>query len=82
MDNEGYSRLCNAIIVQAVKDYMSAKRQDNERKMAELRNFFRSGWFNALTEINGEIMLEMIEEKYAEIMASGGSFKYFDFRNA
>lgn len=82
MDNEGYSRLCNAIIVQAVKEYISAKRKNNERQLAELKRFFYSDWWDALTEISGAQMLEMIDEKYEEIQENGGSFKYFDFRNA
>lgn len=81
MNNEGYSRLCNAIIVQAVKEYISAKKRDNAVRLAEIKSFFLSEWYTVLTELDGAKMLEMLDEKYAETIAKGKRFSWIDIRS-
>lgn len=81
MDNEGYSRLCNAIIVQAVKEYISAKKRDNAVRLAELKRFFMSEWYSTLTELDGAKMIEMLDEKYMETIAKGKRFNWIDIRS-
>ncbi len=81
MDNEGYSRLCNAIIVQAVKEYMGAKKRNNKNRLAEIKRFFLSEWYSVLTELDGAKMLEMLDEKYAETIAKGKRFNWIDIRS-
>jgi hypothetical protein len=81
MDNEGYSRLCNAIIVQAVKEYMSAKKKNNASRLAELKRFFMSEWYSTLTELDGAKMIEMLDEKYMETIAKGKRFNWIDIRS-
>ncbi len=69
-----YTRLANTIIIQAAKDYAKALRRlkkfphDKESRYIkqDCERFFRSGWFEVLTELNGEVLIQrMNEEVYA-----------------
>lgn len=69
-----YTNLANAIIVQAAKDYTKALRRlkkfpyDKEARYIkqDCERFFRSGWFEVLTDLNGEVLIQrMNEEGYA-----------------
>ena len=60
----GYERLRNAIILQACEDYERAlkikKRAYRKKAIQEIEEFFRSEWFYELTDIDPEkIMLEI-----------------------
>ncbi|TCT14595.1 hypothetical protein EDC18_10576 [Natranaerovirga pectinivora] len=52
---DGYEKLANAIVVQAVKDYRSAEHSSIRRS---IERFFRSQWFQALTSIDGEKLIK------------------------
>ena len=64
--------LANAIIEQAAKDYRWArtvlrKAAENVEAMAmrsDTEWFFRSAWFGQLTSIDGEWLLEKLEEEF------------------
>ena len=68
---ENYRNLANAVIKLAAFDYKTALvrlrkhphdaefRQDK----AELERFFRSGYFELLTDLDGEYLLQRIEEE-------------------
>ena len=63
--------LANAIIIQAVKDYRAALRDKKkshqelrEHKIRECEKFFRSEWFEILTKLNGELLLNRLQEEY------------------
>jgi len=66
-----YENLANAIILQAVKDYRAARKKLKKRKknedaklMAEgCESFFRSDWFATLTSIDGEMLLNKLQEE-------------------
>ena len=66
-----YENLANAIVEQAVKDYRQARAKlakDAEDVMAlkmrrETERFFRSAWFGQLTALDGELLLEKLEEE-------------------
>lgn len=66
-----YENLANAVIEQAVKDYRRAKAKlakEAEDVMAlkmrrETEQFFRSAWFGQLTALDGELLLEKLEEE-------------------
>ena len=69
-----YTRLANTIIIQAAKDYAKALRRlkkfphDTESRYIkqDCERFFRSGWFEVLTDLNGEVLIQrMNEEVYA-----------------
>lgn len=66
-----YENLANAVIEQAVKDYRRAKAKlakEAEDVMAlkmrrETERFFRSAWFGQLMALDGELLLEKLEEE-------------------
>jgi hypothetical protein len=69
-----YTNLANAIIIQAAKDYKKALRRlkkfprDKEVRHTkrDCERFFRSGWFERLTDLNGEVLIRKLnEEVYA-----------------
>lgn len=61
----GEEQLCNAIILQAVKDYRAAARHlkkhpdsfSTRRELNELEQFFLSDWFTVLSDADGEQIL-------------------------
>ena len=66
-----YENLVNAIILQAVKDYRMALKslkanswnrtaQDDK---AEIERFFRSQWYSALTDVNGEMLIRSLQKE-------------------
>ena len=66
-----YENLANAIILQAVKDYRAAlknhlKRPTSEharQDVEELERFFRSGWYQMLTDVDCEYLIERLREE-------------------
>lgn len=69
-----YTNLANTIIIQAAKDYKKALRRlkkfprDKEVRHTkrDCERFFRSGWFERLTDLNGEVLIRKLnEEVYA-----------------
>ena len=66
-----YESLANAIIVQAVKDYRGAllrldrhpEKNDYKAEVNSLEHFFRSGWYQMLTDLDGAILMRKIREK-------------------
>lgn len=66
---DGFEKLANAIILQAVKDYRTArkkirKKPDNRDAQAEvesIRRFFLSPWFAALSEADGKCILRKLD---------------------
>ena len=66
-----YENLANAIVLQAVKDYRDAlkrlkKKPSNHAAMSdamECERFFRSGWYNALTSVDGEYLIQKLREE-------------------
>ncbi len=66
-----YENLANAIVEQAVKDYRKARAKlakAAEDVMAlkmrrETERSFRSAWFGQLTALDGELLLEKLEEE-------------------
>ena len=66
-----YENLANAIVLQAVKDWRAArkklkKRPKNEEAklmVKDCEDFFRSDWFTALTDVDGEVLLRKLQEE-------------------
>lgn len=66
-----YVKLANAIIIQAAKDYRSARkklkknRKNEEAKLMveDLERFFRSDYFAALSDLDGPALLTKLEEE-------------------
>ncbi|MDO4460820.1 MAG: hypothetical protein Q4C42_12225 [Clostridia bacterium] len=63
--------LCNAIVLQAVKDYREAKIKlsyygrdyEAKRMLDECLRFFRSGWFGLLTDLDPEFLIERLDKE-------------------
>ena len=70
MDFDPYKNLAAAIVEKAVIDYQKALRRhrkypNNEftlSEIAELERFFRSSWCRMLTDIDGEVIIEKIQQ--------------------
>ena len=66
-----YENLANAIILQAVKDYRMALKglKANPRNWTakadkdEIERFFRSQWYSALTDVNGEMLIRSLQKE-------------------
>lgn len=66
-----WERLANAIVLKAVDDYRAALRKlkRNPRSesakydVRELERFFRSGWYQKLTTVDGEFLIRRIREE-------------------
>ena len=69
-----YEALANAIIVQACEDYRAAlrklkknpKNQDAMAQTMECERFFRSGWYQLLTAVDGEYLIERLRAEITE----------------
>ncbi len=68
---EPYESLANAIIVQAVKDYREAlqrldrhpEKNDYNAEVKSLERFFCSGWYQILTDLDGNLLMRKVREK-------------------
>ena len=65
-----YENLANAIIVQAAEDYRAAlkkikahpKNKDAIDEALQVERFFRSGWYQRLTNVDGEFLIRKLQE--------------------
>ncbi len=73
----GYAQLVAAIIKQAVLDYDEVlqalfarpsgfRRVELETEKADLENFFHSAWYDSLTELDGEKLMQMTKSRAVE----------------
>ena len=69
-----WQKLANAIVEQAVKDYrmeqarVKANPQNSDHAKAEVRKlerFFRSDWFEVLTDVDGQLILSRLKKEAA-----------------
>ena len=66
----GIENLSNAIILQAVKDYLIAlsgrdvNGRDSKSVIEECERFFQSEWFNVLTNVDGEYLMTTIRKEF------------------
>lgn len=66
-----WRNLANAIIEQAAKDYMRTlrklkKQPTSERaklEKASIEKFFRSPWYEELTDVDGERLIRMLQKE-------------------
>ena len=64
--NDPYEKLANAIFLQAVKDYRTARKKLKKYPkimVEDCERFFRSDWFAALTGIDGQMLLKKLQEE-------------------
>lgn len=66
-----YQLLANAIVLQAARDYRDVLRRWKKNKSdantnferKELESFFSSGWFGILSDLDGEVLMQKIQEQ-------------------
>lgn len=59
-----YENLANAIITQAADDYrrvLTFPQSDGSRR--SLERFFRSEWYRILTNLDGELLIQMLKKE-------------------
>lgn len=59
--NEGYIMLAAAVIERAVIDYRSALSEKDVAEIRQLKKFFRSDWFDFLSDLDGEVLMAQVE---------------------
>lgn len=70
-----YENLANAIIQTAATDYRAAMRRLCKNhanyaaasEAAELERFFRSAWYEMLTDLDGEYLLGRLRQEFPEV---------------
>lgn len=69
-----WQKVANAIVEQAVKDYRTAQARVKanpmiatpaEKEIRQLERFFRSQWFEALTDVDGRLVLSRLKKEAA-----------------
>jgi hypothetical protein len=71
--NTNCENLANAIILQAAKDYRKALRtlslnphnRSAQYECRSLEQFFRSGWFGLLTQLDPELLIRKLKAEVA-----------------
>ena len=71
MPEDPYERLANAIVIQVAEDYRAAlkrikrnpKNRDAVDEALQIERFFRSGWYQVLTSVDGEYMIRRLQEE-------------------
>ncbi|MCM1532780.1 MAG: hypothetical protein NC114_10995 [Ruminococcus flavefaciens] len=67
-----YENIANAIIIQAAKDYRKAYKRylrrfrstgEPDADLMEIERFFRSAWYQTLTAIDGEYLIQRIRQE-------------------
>lgn len=69
-----YEKLANAIILQAVSDYRAAlrkvkknpKSRDALDEALQIEKFFRSEWYQVLTSVDGEYLINRFQKEVSE----------------
>ena len=68
--HEAYEHLAKSIIIQAITDYREILNNDRIKKLskakynkAELESFFLSEWFQLLTDMDGQRLINLIKEQ-------------------
>lgn len=69
-----YEKLANAIVLQAVSDYRAAlkkvkknpKNRDAIGGALQIEKFFRSEWYQVLTSVDGEYLINRLRKEASE----------------
>lgn len=64
-DNEDpYQNLANAIVCVAADDYRTALKDNNEKLLENLQNFFHSAWCGLLTNVDTDMLMRALENEH------------------
>ena len=67
-----YEDLANAIVTQAAHDYRNAlngksySEKSPSKIIKEIEKFFRSEYFETLTKVNGEYLIDMLKQEHLD----------------
>lgn len=69
-----YEKLANAIVLQAVSDYRAElkkvkknpKNRDAIDGALQIEKFFRSEWYQVLTSVDGEYLIDRLQKEVSE----------------
>ena len=69
-----YEKLANAIVLQAVSDYRAAlkkvkknpKNRDAIDEALQIEKFFHSEWYQVLTSVDGEYLVDRLQKEVSE----------------
>jgi hypothetical protein len=59
--NKGYEMLAAAVVERAIIDYKSALAEKDVVEIHQLKKFFRSGWFDFLSNLDNEVLMAQVE---------------------
>ena len=59
-----YSDLAGAIVAVAADDYRRALKDGDDDEVEELERFFRSDWYEILTDLDQERLICMLREEF------------------
>ena len=62
-DDDPYRNLANAIVAVAADDYRNALQNDDDDLVKSLERFFYSDWYRLLTNLNPNILLELLHKE-------------------
>jgi len=62
-----FEELAEAIVKQAVSDYMNAKKSNNLRAIKEIEDFMKSDYFDLLINLDGDILIRELRRKFGEL---------------
>ena len=67
---DAYDHLAKSIVIQAISDYREILRYDRIKKLSktkynkiELENFFLSEWYQLLSDVDGQKLINIIKEQ-------------------
>ncbi len=62
-----YTELAAAIVEKAILDYRAALRVGDDAIQKNLEYFFKSEWFDTLSDLNGEILIRMVKRMEVQV---------------
>lgn len=66
MNDEGVRCLCMAIVIRAAEDYMNGARVNFSPYRVQAERFFRSQWFEMVSDFDGEAILRELDQRIKE----------------
>lgn len=88
LDTGAYQELANAIVLQAVTDYRNAlngrgyDRMSAKMAIKHLERFFRSYYFQLLTPVKGDFLIEELKKEHQEKVERSQNESNIDTGNA
>lgn len=72
-DEEPYQKLADAIVAVAADDYRTALKGKNDKLKASLEKFFHSNWYKTLTNVDGDILIALLQKEHTASLAAANT---------